>query len=587
MMKETVCAVAFMLLSSVSGIAVADDEKLDVVLTGASFAVPENGWFELACEELGVNPINKAISAEAIYHTANRMAEGTFYTFEELEDMDVLVIDHVHNQDVANEQWLKDDYHDYTMPTTNYAIAYDYVIKKYKDDCYQLKFNPESKYYNTESGKPAYIVLCTHWHDSRVTYNTAIRKLAEKWDLPLVKFDDNIGFTRKELVDGKQPSLAYAKDSEWIYGIEFGWHPKRGQSEYIQQKMAQIFVSEMSDFLGIDNPLTVTVEPKDFAVMEGEEPCVRFSFSNYSPWNFSYQVNNDVFEVENVLTNPYMVKLPASAVEQPVRPLEVSNSMIASGVADGEVVVDLADELVRASYDSYVQESYKDKSYASEPKLELKTGDQWSRQIYLTFPTERIADDVKRVVLRLFFNTTNTADNVVLGLEGNGETYDAKLNWNNKNKYPFEQLDNSTVLYATEVGSYLSWDVTDWVRTMKETSANVTFRISVLEGGSPLCAFASNESDTPELAPALLLVSDKGSSSVDDLNSDETQLPFFSGNVLELPDTNSDASVFGIDGKLIYRGNEDRVDASLWSPGVYFVSWTNCGRPQCVKLVKP
>ena len=110
MMKETVCAVAFMLLSSVSGIAVADDEKLDVVLTGASFAVPENGWFELACEELGVNPINKAISAEAIYHTANRMAEGTFYTFEELEDMDVLVIDHVHNQDVANEQWLKDDY---------------------------------------------------------------------------------------------------------------------------------------------------------------------------------------------------------------------------------------------------------------------------------------------------------------------------------------------------------------------------------------------------------------------------------------------------------------------------------------------
>lgn len=585
-MKKIVCAIVFLLLCSVAGTA-AGDEKLNVVLTGASFAVPENGWFELACEELGVNPINKAVSGEAIYHTANRMAEGTFYTFDELENMDVLVIDHVHNQNVSNDEWLKDDYHDYTMPTTNYAIAYDYVIKKYKDDCYQLKFNPESKYYNTESGKPAYIVLCTHWHDSRVTYDTAIRELAEKWDLPLVKFDDNIGFTRKELVDGKQPSLAYAKDTEWIYGIEFGWHPKRGQSEYIQQKMAQIFVAEMSDFLGIDNPLTVTVEPKDLAVMEGEEPCVRFSFSNYSPWNFSYQVNNDVFRVENVQTNPYMVRLPASAVEQPVKPLEVSNSMIATGMADGEVVVDLADELVRASYDSYVQESYKDRSYASEPKLELKTGDQWSRQIYLTFPTEGITDDVKRVVLRLYFNSTNTADNVVLGLEGNGETYDAKLNWNNRSKYPFETIDDKAVLYAAEVGSYVSWDVTEWVRNMKETSANVTFRISVLEGGSPLCAFASNESETPELAPALLLVSDKDSSSVSALESGRTPSPFFNGNTLVIPDRDADTAVFGIDGKVFYRGTGGDIDASSWCPGVYLVSWTDCNCKQCVKLVKP
>ncbi len=585
-MKKIVCAIVFLLLCSVAGTA-AGDEKLNVVLTGASFAVPENGWFELACEELGVNPINKAVSGEAIYHTANRMAEGTFYTFDELENMDVLVIDHVHNQNVSNDEWLKDDYHDYTMPTTNYAIAYDYVIKKYKDDCYQLKFNPESKYYNTESGKPAYIVLCTHWHDSRVTYNTAIRELAEKWDLPLVKFDDNIGFTRKELVDGKQPSLAYAKDTEWIYGIEFGWHPKRGQSEYIQQKMAQIFVAEMSDFLGIDNLLTVTVEPKDLAVMEGEKPCVRFSFSNYSPWNFSYQVNNEVFRVENVQTNPYMVRLPASAVEQPVKPLEVSNSMIATGMADGEVVVDLADELVRASYDSYVQESYKDRSYASEPKLELKTGDQWSRQIYLTFPTEGITDDVKRVVLRLYFNSTNTADNVVLGLEGNGETYDAKLNWNNRNKYSFETIDDKAVLYAAEVGSYVSWDVTEWVRNMKETSANVTFRISVLEGGSPLCAFASNESETPELTPALLLVSDKGSSSVSALDSGRTPSPFFNGNTLVIPDRDADTAVFGIDGKVFYRGTGGNIDASSWCPGVYLVSWTDCNRRQCVKLVKP
>ena len=81
-------------------------DDLTIMLTGASFAVRENGWFELGCSQLGATPLNKSVSGEAIYHTANRMADGTFYTFEELESTDVLVIDHVHNQDVADESVL-------------------------------------------------------------------------------------------------------------------------------------------------------------------------------------------------------------------------------------------------------------------------------------------------------------------------------------------------------------------------------------------------------------------------------------------------------------------------------------------------
>lgn len=91
----------------------ADDDGLTIMLTGASFAVRENGSFELGCAQLGATPINKAVSGEAIYHTANRMAANTFYTFEELENTDILVIDHVHNQNVADETVLEDDYNDF------------------------------------------------------------------------------------------------------------------------------------------------------------------------------------------------------------------------------------------------------------------------------------------------------------------------------------------------------------------------------------------------------------------------------------------------------------------------------------------
>ena len=48
-------------------------KRLSFLLTGASFAIPENGWFEMACEDMGAEAINKAVSGEAIYHTARRM----------------------------------------------------------------------------------------------------------------------------------------------------------------------------------------------------------------------------------------------------------------------------------------------------------------------------------------------------------------------------------------------------------------------------------------------------------------------------------------------------------------------------------
>lgn len=241
-------------LFSLDGLA-QDSTKYNILITGASFASPQNTWFELGCKELNATPVNRAIGGEAIANTANRMIDGTLYSLEELDAMDAFVIMQVHNRDVFDETQLMPKYTDYATPfdRSNYAAAYDYVIKRYLSDCYNLKDNPKSKYYGTKFGKPANIVLCTNWHDARVTYNASIRKVAQKWGIPLVEFDNYIGFSKNvhHPVTNDQYSLLYSYDTQIIEGVKYGLHPDRGEDKYIQQRMAAIFANAMKNVLPI------------------------------------------------------------------------------------------------------------------------------------------------------------------------------------------------------------------------------------------------------------------------------------------------------------------------------------------------
>lgn len=234
-----------------------------ILLTGASFASKQNTWFEMGCRSLGIKAINRAVGGEAIADTANRMVKGTLYSPEELETMDALVIMQVHERDVFDPGQLKAAWTDYTTPFTrsNYAGAYDYVIKRYMAECHALRENPKSRYYQTKAGKPAIIVLSTHWHDARVTYNKTIRQLAEKWNLPLVEFDKHIGFTKDTVhpVTGEQYSLLYASDTQKTDGVLYGWHPVRGEDSYVQQRMAAIFADTLRRILPI-RPVAITTE---------------------------------------------------------------------------------------------------------------------------------------------------------------------------------------------------------------------------------------------------------------------------------------------------------------------------------------
>lgn len=252
-MTKKLFAISVLLLFLAGENIFSQDAKYNILITGASFASSHNTWFEMGCKELNANAINRAVGGEAIANTANRMIDGSLYSPEELDGVDALVIMQVHDKDVADESQLKSKYTEYVTPfdRSNYAAAYDYVIKRYISECYALKDNTRSKYYGSKSGKPAVIVLCTNWHDARVTYNTSIRRLAAKWGLPLVEFDKYIGFSKNSLhpATGAQYSLLYSYDSQTIDGVKHGQHPDRGEDKYIQQRMASIFVDLMKRVL--------------------------------------------------------------------------------------------------------------------------------------------------------------------------------------------------------------------------------------------------------------------------------------------------------------------------------------------------
>ena len=225
-------------------------ESSSICIIGASIAYPENTWFEMTCESLGKEPINKARSGGRPGDDVVKMSQGTLFAEGEHDKFEIFAVMHCHEMEVCNESKLLADYNEYLpAPDMDYSQAFDYIIRKYAEECRALEFDTTSKWYGFEGGKPVKIVLCTHWHDARPLYNGAVRRLVEKWSdcAYLCAFDANIGFTKDEPdpETGEQMSLRYAKnginDTEYLYGVLHGWHPTRGRDAEIQQRMAKIF----------------------------------------------------------------------------------------------------------------------------------------------------------------------------------------------------------------------------------------------------------------------------------------------------------------------------------------------------------
>ena len=483
------------------------------LLAGASFAVPENGWFELVCDAFNAEPLNKAVGGDAIKHTASDMFLDRFYTTEELDRIDAFIIMHVHNQDVASTNGIKENYEEYTYDEIQqYNTAYDYVIKRYKADCYNLKFNPESRYYQTENGKPATIILCTHWHDSRITYNQSIRTLAERWQLPLIEWDENIGFTRKVVdADGRQPSIKYAADTEKIYDITFGWHPMRGKEQYIQQKMASICMEKLTE-LFTPVPASVELSEKSKVIVPGEQGYFVCRFTGVPPWSLTYTVNGEEHRLDSITTNPLIVEVTPTADETTVRPVAVSNRYTESGIVAGEAHIYTGRQSVSPTFDTYVHQANQTTVYTDADHLEVKGNtDTHTREAYLSFATTGIDPQAERMVVRAYYYdciypSWPRKETHPVEIWGNTESY-TTMTWNTKPDQ-FTRI-GETLVRADELNSYIEWDVTDWAKAQIEAGASLlTFKLCIGEtDATGLLYFYSSEAEDSH-KPQLLVTTD-------------------------------------------------------------------------------
>lgn len=143
-----------------------------------------------------------------------------------------------------------------------YAAGYDYLLKKYALDCYNLRLNPDSKYYGTKSGKPVVIVCTTQWHDGYVRFNDSVKIMAKRHGAIVCNVADNVGFSYLQIDPTNDDSIRWGalhcnnaaigsgNDTETIpiHGVmytDMGWHPTRQWDSYIQMKRAQILAETM------------------------------------------------------------------------------------------------------------------------------------------------------------------------------------------------------------------------------------------------------------------------------------------------------------------------------------------------------
>lgn len=142
------------------------------------------------------------------------------------------------------------------------AAGYDYLLKKYALDCYNLRLNPDSKYYGTKSGKPVIIVCTTQWHDGYVRFNDSVKIMAKRHGAIVCDVANNVGFSYLQTDPTNDDSIRWGalhcnnaaigsgNDTETIpiHGVMYtgmGWHPTRQWDCYIQMKRAQILAETM------------------------------------------------------------------------------------------------------------------------------------------------------------------------------------------------------------------------------------------------------------------------------------------------------------------------------------------------------
>lgn len=224
-----------------------------ILAVGASFITYLNGWFELASLNKGLVPVNKAAGATQMYNNvAQKMLDanesqphGSLFMHggvDIFDDVEAIVIMHATNQRIypRDHESKTIAEHKATGVGTDNILAFDYVIKQYKQWCAEITVQkPDGEVIGS---KPCNIILCSHWLPSRTIYNYNSKLLAKKHGISYCDFQKEIGITKDDIIrttinyDGQPTpiegdynrSILYAAGLpgkvETIDGVMWGWH---------------------------------------------------------------------------------------------------------------------------------------------------------------------------------------------------------------------------------------------------------------------------------------------------------------------------------------------------------------------------
>lgn len=128
----------------------------------------------------------------------------------------------------------------------------------------------------------------------------------------------------------------------------------------------------------------------------------------------------------------------------------------------------------------------------------------------------------------------------------------------------------TTILTQDILGSYVGWDVTDFVKAKAaEGAKQVTFRVSTPYEWRALSRFTSSESTTnPGKGPQMLIALDRPVSGIDGVSREMPAGISVNGRTLSNP-LGEEVSVCSMQGVEMLRSNDVSVDLSALQAGVY------------------
>lgn len=358
--------------------------------------------------------------------------------------------------------------------------------------------------------------------------------------------------------------------------------------------MANIFIGTMEEIFG-ERPLSVKAIAKNPVIEEGEKATVYFSFTGTAPWDFEYEVNGDKKVVNEITETPYKIEVDVPSTNMvKVVPLKVSNSKGSKESGFTPVLLGHMTKSIAPTFDTYVYKINQNTTYMSDEKIELKTStDNYIREAFLTFPLSQLDKEDDVISLRLYFNElvysvpTPPKEYHIISIYGNTETY-TSLTWTNK-PTDFEKITEIIVPY-TEVESFISWDVTDWVKGKLEEEGveAITFYLKVTNNGVGLFRFPSMESSS-ENKPALL--TSKSIPTNSDHIRDMQHAPFcYTNEYIKLNNTEkAKLTIYSIDGICVYDNihtEESTIDIRSFAPGIYMISYESDRKKTTAKVLK-